>query len=596
MAIRIENKVYRNLQQQVKFLTEMIASGMSITNIDGAVDDVSKLPDANSVLSGTIYTVGTVKPFEYYVALNGRWVDLGAFPYQGPKGADGKNGNSIWISSQVGVNNTTSIIDVNTIYNPDGIAITAGNLLVGGDEIPLLFSIDNVSTAAVNVTYRCKLGAKGEKGDKGDKGDTGPQGEKGETGAQGPTGAIGPQGPIGPTGSSDITVTNTGYATGETLATITAGDQTYNIKECGLNSGDDIYVNLYGDNSGRRWRGLKTIYGGKQVGRNNYVRNGYNITSTFKDDTKTKVYNKIMGICPDLVVNENFEYQVWIRFYPLYVSIEGAPTSAFKTVQVSGVKFRKTAETEQYDIWASTTEVGAAGIIIIYSRKDINNPYCQITMNTITSTYEDETYGTYTVVYGKIKSGSYNIYNPDNQYVKSYLTKPIESRFIPSGTQGPTGPTGADGAVGPTGATGPVGPTGPAGDGGAGSIGPTGATGPIGPTGPQGATGATGAVGPTGPAGGAGTTTWVPVYYLPYTYESKEYSMQVDFATAEELTQQTHQLKQSQFPSVFTNFKLTYYYDDGTTQSNVLAFADYTTIPEPQKTSEYITIEFTTTV
>ena len=77
MAIRIDNKVYRNLQQQVKFLTAMFKSGMSITNVDGAVDDVSKLPDVNSVLSGTIYTVGTVKPFEYYVAVNGKWVDLG---------------------------------------------------------------------------------------------------------------------------------------------------------------------------------------------------------------------------------------------------------------------------------------------------------------------------------------------------------------------------------------------------------------------------------------------------------------------------------------------------------------------------------------
>ena len=68
MAIRIDNKVYRNLQQQVKYLTEMFQGGMSITNIDGTVDDVSKLPDVNSVLSGTIYTVGTIKPYEYYVA------------------------------------------------------------------------------------------------------------------------------------------------------------------------------------------------------------------------------------------------------------------------------------------------------------------------------------------------------------------------------------------------------------------------------------------------------------------------------------------------------------------------------------------------
>ena len=66
----------------------------------------------------------------------------------------------------------------------------------------------------------------------------------------------------------------------------------------------------------------------------------------------------------------------------------------------------------------------------------------------------------------------YNIYIPNNQYVKSYLTQPIERRFIPSGTMGPTGPAGADGAVGPTG-----------------------------PTGATGAAGADGAVGPTGPTG-----------------------------------------------------------------------------------------------
>ena len=92
MAIRIDNKVYRNLQQQVKFLTEMFNNGMSITNIDGKVDDVSKLPDVNSVPSGTIYTVGKSKPYEYYVALNGKWVDLGEFPYKGPAGPTGATG------------------------------------------------------------------------------------------------------------------------------------------------------------------------------------------------------------------------------------------------------------------------------------------------------------------------------------------------------------------------------------------------------------------------------------------------------------------------------------------------------------------------
>ena len=288
-------------------------------------------------------------------------------------------------------------------------------------------------------------------------------GEKGPIGPTGPQGPMGPMGATGTPGSADITITNTGYATGETLATITAGDKTYPIKECALNSGDDVYVNLHGNSSGQRWRVLKTIYGGGQIARNNYVRNGYNINSRFINDEKTKVSNRVYGICPDL--EEDVDYSVWMRLYPMYVSVEGAPTSAFKAQTVNGVRFRKTAGNESYDRWDSTEEAGMYGIITIVAQKNIYSPHCIITTNTVIQTYTDETYGTYTVVYGAIKAGSYNIYNPNSQHIKSYLTKPIESRFIPPGTMGPTGPTGptgADGAVGPTGPT-AVGPTGPTG-------------------------------------------------------------------------------------------------------------------------------------
>lgn len=366
----------------------------------------------------------------------------------------------------------------------------------------------------------------------------------GEKGPIGPTGPIGPMGPMGPTGpmgatgtpgSADITITNTGYATGQTLATITAGDKTYPIKECALysyNSPNNDIVVKYGSNSqGERWRVIKTIYGGGERERYNFVRNGYNINSRFINDEKTKVANGVYGICPDL--EEGVDYSVWMRLYPMYVSVEGAPTSAFKAQTVNGVRFRKTAGNEQYDRWDSTEEAGMYGIITIVAQKNMYSPHCIITTNTITSTYEDETYGTYTVVYGAIRAGSYNIYNPNSQHVKSYLTQPIESRFIPTGTMGPTGPagadgavgptgpTGADGVVGPTGSTGSIGPTGPIGltgatgptgaDGNVGATGPAGADGAVGPTGPAGVngkdgavgpTGATGAVGPTGPAGG----------------------------------------------------------------------------------------------
>ena len=289
----------------------------------------------------------------------------------------------------------------------------------------------------------------------------------GPTGPMGPIGPTGPMGSIGPTGtpgSADITVEKERYSTGVPIAKIIAGDKTYTIQDCDLSTVNDIFINTYGNSSGQRWRAIGTIYGGKQVARFNYVSNGYNINSRFVNDEKTRVINRVYGICPDL--EEGVDYSVWMRLYPMYVSVEGAPTSAFKAQTVNGVRFRKTGSTPHLDRWDSTEEAGIYGIITIYSHKDINNPYCEIETNTITSTYTDETYGTYTVVYGAIRSGSYNIYIPKNQYVKSYLTQPIESRFIPTGTMGPTGPAGADGAVGPTGPTGAdgaVGPTGPTG-------------------------------------------------------------------------------------------------------------------------------------
>lgn len=295
-------------------------------------------------------------------------------------------------------------------------------------------------------------------------------GEKGPIGPTGPMGPIGPMGPMGATGtpgSADITVEKQQYSTGFPIAKIIAGDKTYTIQDCNLSPVNDTFINTYGNSSGQRWRAIGTIYGGKQVARVNYISRGYNINSRFVNDEKTRVINRVYGICPDL--EEDVDYSVWMRLYPMYVSVEGAPTSAFKAQTVNGVRFRKTGSTSHLDMWESTEEAGIYGIITIYSYKDVNNPYCEITTNTVVSTYTDETYGTYTVVYGGIQSGGYNINRPNNQYVKSYLTQPIERRFIPTGTMGPTGPTGADGAVGPTGPTGAdgadgaVGPTGPAG-------------------------------------------------------------------------------------------------------------------------------------
>ena len=239
-------------------------------------------------------------------------------------------------------------------------------------------------------------------------GEKGPMGPAGPQGPEGPMGPTGPMGATGTPGSADITVEKERYSTGVPIAKIIAGDKTYTIQDCNLSPINDIDIRYGSNSSGQRWRAIGTIYGGKQVARVNYVRNGYNINSRFANDEKTRVVNRVYGICADIA--EDIDYSVWMRLYPMYVSVEGAPTSAFKAQTVNGVRFRKTGSTSQWDRWDSTEEAGMYGIVSIVSRKDMNNPYCEIETNTVYQTYEDETYGTYTFVYGAIRSGGYKIY------------------------------------------------------------------------------------------------------------------------------------------------------------------------------------------
>ena len=174
MAIRIDNKVYRNLQQQVGYLTELANQGVDvIKNVSGIVTNASQLPDVSSVEIGTTYAVGTNKPYEYYAALNGKWVDLGEFPYQGPVGPTGPAGPA-------GGGGAGSIGPT----GPQGSIGPTGPKGATGE------------TGAVGPT--------GPKGDKGATGAVGPTGAKGEKGA---TGAVGPTGPAGPAGGGGGTST-----------------------------------------------------------------------------------------------------------------------------------------------------------------------------------------------------------------------------------------------------------------------------------------------------------------------------------------------------------------------------------------------------
>ena len=94
MAYVYDNKIYRNLQQQVKENMENIAElqEMKLVGLDvkGIVADYASLP--SSAAQGNIYAVGTSAPYELYVYNNSSWVDFGQFPKAGPKGDQGPQG------------------------------------------------------------------------------------------------------------------------------------------------------------------------------------------------------------------------------------------------------------------------------------------------------------------------------------------------------------------------------------------------------------------------------------------------------------------------------------------------------------------------
>ena len=182
--IRIINDIpFGNLQEQVYYLTELIGQSTDIVkNISGKVSTESALPDYKSLTLGTTYAVGNNASFVYYVATTTGWLNLGVFPRKGPSGADGKNGNSIFFTNANGNSQTTSL-NINSIYNPNNLPISEGNLiLMINDEGTFVFSVTTVAVNVINVSYLTTL-----------------SGVQGPVGPQGPTGAVGPTGPKGDT-------------------------------------------------------------------------------------------------------------------------------------------------------------------------------------------------------------------------------------------------------------------------------------------------------------------------------------------------------------------------------------------------------------
>jgi hypothetical protein len=208
--LKIKNKEYRNLQEQVLKNMDDVESLEDLAErinqvgirVDGIVDTPDDLPDAPGEM--LTYAVGTEAPYAIYTYVDSKqdWVYFGVFPLAGPQGATGPQG-------------------------PQGVQGIQGIQGVKGDTGP-----------------QGPVGPQGPQGPKGDPGAIGPQGPQGP---QGDTGATGPQGPQGPAGgpidsypkSQTYTKTETEARLAEKQDTLVSGE---NIKTLNgtslLGSGD----------------------------------------------------------------------------------------------------------------------------------------------------------------------------------------------------------------------------------------------------------------------------------------------------------------------------------------------------------------------
>lgn len=173
--IEIANQRFRNLQEQVAWLTLMINRATDIVkNIAGTAAVVADLAPASTYSNGTVFAIGAAAPYDYYVALNGNWVELGTMPLAGPAGTNGANGYNVLITAQA-TTSGTSFIYAESIYDPESRGWKAGDLIFSeqGD----VFVVTAATAAGASVVYRYNI-----------MGPTGPQGATGATGATGARG------------------------------------------------------------------------------------------------------------------------------------------------------------------------------------------------------------------------------------------------------------------------------------------------------------------------------------------------------------------------------------------------------------------------
>ena len=200
MAITIDGKVFRNLEEQVQKNKEDIANHYAIDRVlanfgikvVGQVENPSQLPDPLTYEGeyGDAYAVGAVEPYNFYIYTrpdinsghpDNYWLDVGGLAIVGPQGPQGEQGER----GETGASSTWFA----------GVSPPFENNK-NGDMFLQLNSGDTTG----NI-YRYVTGS-GWQGPVGNiRGPQGQQGARGLQGVQGPQGPQGPQGLPGPQGT-----------------------------------------------------------------------------------------------------------------------------------------------------------------------------------------------------------------------------------------------------------------------------------------------------------------------------------------------------------------------------------------------------------
>lgn len=95
--IEIKGKAYRNLEEQVGYLTDRIQDGVDVVKKVVKKIEGLPLPSTAAFKVGETIAVGTMSPYTYYTVVNNVnnqkiWLNLGTFPQAGPQGIQGTPG------------------------------------------------------------------------------------------------------------------------------------------------------------------------------------------------------------------------------------------------------------------------------------------------------------------------------------------------------------------------------------------------------------------------------------------------------------------------------------------------------------------------